>query len=112
MAVALRIALLVAWLIAVNLLITGSTEGWIAALAITPLVGALVARWWALLATVPLAVWFAIESRDSSEGGPSQALFLAAVFAVLMAVGIGIAMLVRKANGQPATHRVAGRAHS
>ncbi len=106
MGVALRIAALVAVAVAVPVIIDGSTASWIVAIVLTVVVGALVARWWALLAPIGIAVVSRIVDGDSTE---VDAMTVALFFAIVLAVGIGLGKLVRLAR--PATRGVAGRSH-
>jgi hypothetical protein len=115
MATALRIFALVAWAFAVWAVLVWlqSAAAWIGLLVLTVLVGVLVGQWWALLAPVGLAVIWAVAGSLAPDGSDdwdtaSYAMvgaIAAVVFALGMAVGVGLTKLVRR----PATQRVAGR---
>ena len=107
MGVAVRIAGLIALVVAVPVIIDGSTASWIAAIVLTVLVGALIARWWALLAPIGIAVISRIVDGSSTE---VDAMTVALAFAVVLAVGIGLGKLARLAR-KPATRGVAGRGY-
>lgn len=104
MAVALRIAGLVALAVAVPVVIDGSTASWVAMLVATVVVGALIARWWALLAPLAIAAVAFVVERDETEVGAGT---IALVFGIVLAVGIGLGKLVRL----PAARNAAGRHH-
>src|SRR5690349_6302317 len=89
---AVRIAGLAACAVAMIVIIDGSTTSCVAALVLTVAVGALVARWWALLAPLAVAVVAFVVERDETEVGAGT---IALVFGVVLAVGIGLGKLVR-----------------
>ncbi|MDA0182084.1 hypothetical protein OJ997_17395 [Solirubrobacter phytolaccae] len=98
MAVALRIAGLVAVVGAVAL-IDGSTATWVAVLAFTLVVGALIARWWALLAPIGIAAVAFVVERDETEVGVGT---ITLVFGIVLVLGIGLGKLARLARpGEP-----------
>lgn len=104
MGTALRIAALVIVAVGVTL-IDGSTASWVIAIVGTVVVGAVIARWWALLAPLGATVILLIGDRDETEVGWGT---VALVFTFLLAVGVALGKAVR----WPAAHRAAGREHA
>jgi hypothetical protein len=92
MATALRIVGLVVVAVGVPVIIDGSTASWIAMLVLTVVIGALIGRWWALLAPIGVAAVAFIVERDETEVGAGT---IALVFGVVLAVGIAIGKLAR-----------------
>lgn len=116
MSTALRVAGVIAWLAATfGLILVGSTAAWIGAALVTVLAGALLARWWVVLAPIALGVFWviagAVSDDDSGEADPIvygvMSLVVCLGFALLLALGVGLTKLARR----PATQRAADRLH-
>ena|SRR5690349_1785985 len=117
MGTALRIVILAAWAFAVWAVLVWlqSAAAWIGLLAVTVAVGAAVGRWWALLAPFGLAVIWTVAGSLAPDGSDdwntasyaTVGALAAVVFALALALGVGLTKLARR----PATQRAAGRVH-
>ncbi|MBE2315984.1 hypothetical protein DVA67_008360 [Solirubrobacter sp. CPCC 204708] len=115
MGLALRILVLAAWVAAVwvVLLELQSAGAWLSLLVGTVVVGALVGRWWALLAPVALAVVWTIAGTLAPDGSDdwnfasyaTVGAIAAVVFALAMAIGVGVHQLIARRPATPGAAR-------